>query len=333
MSSPTAPPSATVPAPAVTAPPPAAKPPVSVPPVVTDPAQVRAILADPRYTVPDPGRGAPPGTMHWLRQSVARFSSGEDHARRRDLATQLLLGLDPLLLRASAYHEASAVIDRAARAPFDAITLVARRLPGLVLAAALGAAEPEQVTGALPEVAAAYLPGAADPQRADGSVARLIELLPAGPAELVAARIGLLIQAYAATAGLIGTSVADGLRTGGGAPVAGLVRETLLGHPPVLVTGRVGPDGETITLDLTAASRDPRAGRNPRDDLDPRNDLAGSLAFGYGMHGCPGAAQARALAEGSAEPLLARCRLTDERVSYPAPPAAQVPDRLELAET
>jgi cytochrome P450 len=291
---------------------------VTAPPVVTDPVRIRAILADPGYTVPDPGHGAPPGTMHWLRQNVARFSNGADHVRRRALAEQLLRGLDPGLLRALAYHEASAVIDRAAGRPFDAIALIARRVPGLVLAGALGAADPVQVSGQLAEVAAAYLPGAADPQRADGSVARLIKLLPDGPAELLAARIGLLIQAYAATAGLIGTAVAEGLAAGGRAPAAVLVGRTLRSHPPVVVTGRVGPDGEAITLGLASAAPD---------------DPDGPLAFGYGPRACPGAAQACALAEGAVEPLLARCRLTGEPISYPAPPAPQVPDRLKLTET
>ena len=62
-------------------------------------------------------------------------------------------------------------------------------------------------------------------------------------------------------------------------------------------------------------------------------DPAGPLTFGSGQHACPGQAQARALAEGAAEPLLARCRLTGEHIGYPAPPALQVPDRLELTET
>jgi cytochrome P450 len=64
------------------------------PRVVTDPARVREILADPGYTVPDPGCVAPPRTMHWLRQNVARFSNGTDHARRRELAESLLRPLD-----------------------------------------------------------------------------------------------------------------------------------------------------------------------------------------------------------------------------------------------
>jgi cytochrome P450 len=290
----------------------------AAPSIVTDPGRVRAILADPRYTVPDPGREAPRGTMHWLRQNVARFSDGADHARRRVLAEEVLRGLEPGLLRALAYHEASAVIDRSAGRPFDAITLVAWRVPGLVLAAGLGAADPEQVTGQLAAVAAAYLPDAADPERADASVARLTELLPAGPDELVAARIGLLVQAYAATAGLIGTSVADGLRADQGKPAAELVRRTLSDHPPVLITGRVGPDGETIALGLASAATD---------------DPAGPLSFGSGRHACPGAAHARALAEGAAEPLLVRCRLAGGQIRYPAPPAPQVPERLELTET
>jgi cytochrome P450 len=289
----------------------------AAPPTVTDPGRVREVLADPRYTVPDPGRGAPPGTMRWLRQHVARFSNGADHARRRGLAEDLLRGLDPGSLRARARDQSDAVIDRAAGAPFDVIALVARRVPGVVLAGALGAADPPEAAGLLAAVAAVYLPGAADPGLADASVARLTELLPAGPAEQVAARIGLLIQAYAATAGLIGTCVADGLSAAGRVPAADLVARTLRGRPPVLVTGRVTPAGETVTLDLAAAGRD---------------DPAGPLAFGYGPRACPGAPQARALAEGAAGPLLARCSLTGAKISYPAPPAIQVPDRLEVAE-
>ena len=73
---------------------------------VTDPAQIRSVLADSGYTVPDPGAGAPPGTMAWLRQNVARFSNGADHARRRDLAGDLLRPLDTGLLRAAAFRAA-----------------------------------------------------------------------------------------------------------------------------------------------------------------------------------------------------------------------------------
>ena len=288
--------------------------PRTLPRIVADPGLVRAILADPGHTVPDPGTGAPPGTMAWLRQNVARLSNGADHARRRDLAEHLLRHLDPGVLRAGARDATSAVIDAAGGRPFDAMALVARRVPGLVLAGVLGAADPDLVTGQLAAVAAAYLPGSADNAEADGCVARLTGLLQAGPDEQVAARIGLLIQAYAATAGLIGNAVVAGIRADGPMSAAELVTRALRTDPPVLFTRRVTPSGETIALDLTVAGDDP----------------AGHLAFGHGERACPGPAHAIALAEGAAEPLLERCCWTGAAISYPDPPAPRAPERLEL---
>ena len=258
--------------------------------VVSGHARVRAVLGDPGYTVPDPGSGAAPGTMLWLRQNVARFNEGADHGRRRALAVDLLRPVDPGRLRAEARDQANAVIDAAGGRPFDVMTQVARRVPGRVLAAALGAADPEQVAGLLAPVAAVYQPGPADPAAADASVARLAALLGrpgeagegGGPDERVAARIGLLIQACDATAGLTGNAVAAGTL----AEV--LVERTLRADPPVLVTRRVAPDGTTVTLDLTSGGR------------------GGLLEFGWGRHACPGAEHVRALAEGVIEPLLAR---------------------------
>jgi cytochrome P450 len=290
--------------------------PSSAPRVVADPALVRDILADPGYTVPDPGCGAPPRTMHWLRQNVARFSNGTDHARRRELAESLLRPLDPARLRTAARDQTSAVIDEAGRGPFNVMARVARRVPGLVLAAALGCADPELLIGHLGPVAAVYQPGPADPRTADGSVARLAELLPGGPDELLAARIGLLIQAYDATAGLIGNAVVAGIRARRPLPAAELVAQTLRADPPARATRRVTPSGETIAVDLTVAGDDP----------------AGHLAFGYGQRLCPGSAHAVALAEGAVQPLLARCRWTGAAISYPEPPALRAPGRLELAE-
>jgi cytochrome P450 len=285
-----------------------------LPRTVADPAAVRAILADPAHTVPDPGAGATPATMAWLRQNVSRMSSGADHGRRRDLAVGLLRPLDLGLLRTGASRITSTIIAASDRRPFDAMALVARRVPGLVLARALGAADPDLAVAQLPAVAAAYLPGSPGSADADDCVSRLIRLLPAGPGEHVAARIGLLIQAYAATAGLIGNAVVAGIREGHPVPAARLVARVMRGEPPVRFTQRVAPSGETVVLDLTVA----------------RDDQAGHLAFGYGQHACPGSAHAIALAEGTAEPLLARCRWTGAEISYPEPPALYAPERLEL---
>ena len=287
----------------------------ALPRIVADPAQVRAILADPGYRVPDPGRGAPTGTMAWLRQNVARLSNGADHARRRELVEDLLRRVDPAVLRAGARDATNAVIDGAGGRPFDAMALVARRVPVRVLAAALDV-DPERATGQLGAVAAAFLPGTVDRGTADGSVARLAELLPAGPDEEVAARIGLLVQAYESTAGLIGNAVAAGIRAEVSPPAADLVAQALRHDPPVRFTRRVNPSGETIALDLTSA----------------RDDPAGHLAFGSGLRACPGAVHARALAEGAVEPLLGRCRWTGTEISYTDQPALHVPARLELTE-
>jgi len=287
----------------------------ALPRIVTDPAMVRAILADPGHTVPDPGSGAPPVTMAWLRQNVARLSNGADHQRRRGLAVGLLRPLNPSLLRAGASEVTSTIITAAGGRPFDVMAVVARRVPGLVLARALGAADPDLVVAQLPEVAAAYLPGSPGNACADDCVVRLTRLLPAGPGEQVAARIGLLIQAYAATAGLIGNTVAAGIREQHPVPAAQLVARVLRSDPPVRSTQRVTTSGETVALDLTVAGGDP----------------AGHLAFGCGEHVCPGSAHALALAEGTAEPLLARCHWTGAEISYPEPPALRAPERLELA--
>jgi cytochrome P450 len=293
-----------------------AEPRPGLPRTVADPASIRAILADPGHTVLDPGSSAPPGTMAWLRQNVARLSNGADHARRRNLAEDLLRRLDPGVLRTGAREATSAIIDGAGRRPFDAMALVARRVPGMVLAGALGAADPDLVAAQLPAVAAAYLPGSPGNAEADGCVARLTGLLPAGPGEQVAARIGLLIQAYAATAGLIGNVVAAGLRASSPVPAADLVAQMLRTDPPVRFTQRITPSGETVALDLTVADDDP----------------AGHLAFGHGERACPGPAHAIALAEGAAQPLLERCRWTGAAISYPEPPALRAPELLELAE-
>jgi cytochrome P450 len=290
--------------------------PSALPRVVADPAHIRAVLADPAFTVPDPGIGAPPGTMAWLRQNVARLSNGSDHLRRRDLAVSLLRPLDPGRLRAGASSATSMIIASAGHRPFDAMALVARRVPALVLAGALGSADPDLAAAQLPAVAAAYLPGSPGNAQADGCVARLIDLLPDGPGEQVAARIALMVQAYAATAGLIGNAVAAGIRSNHHVPEAELVARVLRTEPPVRLTQRVAPSGESVALDLTAAGGDP----------------AGHLAFGYGLHACPGSAHAIALAEGAAGPLLARCRWTGAAISYPDPPAPHAPERLELAE-
>ena len=64
---------------------------------------------------------------------VAGIAAATDHARRRELAEDLLGRLDPGVLRTGARDATNAAIDAAGGRPFDAMTLVARRVPVRVL--------------------------------------------------------------------------------------------------------------------------------------------------------------------------------------------------------
>ncbi|WP_308271543.1 hypothetical protein [Kitasatospora sp. SUK 42] len=248
--------------------------------------EVTAALADPAL-VPLPAEPGPYGTVAWLRATVARFSAGEAHARRRALVLADLERLDPGALR---------ILAAGGFEP-DVRLRVVR-----VLAAALGLAEPEAVARDVRAVARAYfLPGPGGAERggtspggaerndaeADAAVARLLPAMGDADEETAANRIGLLVQACDATASLV-----EHVRRGTGGPAA-----TLWDDPPVRTMRRVAaratevagvavPAGAHVLLDLAAAQeRDREPGREP-------------LTFGAPPRLCPGRAQALAIAEG-----------------------------------
>ena len=138
-------------------------------------------------------------------------------------------------------------------------------MPVRVLAAALGFAG--DVVDDVFAVAAAYQPGAVDAAiaAADHAVAALVAASDDDEGLRVAGRIGLLVQAAVATAALIRSVGADST-----------VDDVLRDHPPAPFTRRVAPDGTLVEV-----------------------PLGGGLAFGAGVHRCPGEAVARALAAGA----------------------------------
>jgi cytochrome P450 len=280
-------------------------------------ADIRAVLADPRFTVAPPGPGGPPGTVAWLRASVSRFATGAQHARRRALAESELRRLDPDALRTIARELAGAQLAGRGRGrpgrPAGVLSALARLVPPAALATALGAPGPMRVSAAVSTVAAAYFPGAGlrQEQRADRATAWLLTALrPAGPADaagvdLAVARITLLVQACEATAALIGAAL-DLLAeapAGAGGPTQALLAEALRRRPPVRAIRRVAGErvaaepagggdvqpGDRVTCDVEAAARDPAAAGGA---------AAASLAFGAGIRPCPGPAHALALAAG-----------------------------------
>jgi cytochrome P450 len=262
-------------------------------------ADVRAVLADPRFTVTPPGPRGRPGTLDWLRATVPRFSEGSTHTRRRDITLAQLDRLDPVDLRREA-------TERTAQGG-DVMTL-ARTVPAAVLGHGLGVADEDALVAAVKVTAADYLVNQGEPGAADPSVALLAELLGPGEEELVAARIALLTQAYEATANLVAHAVVTAESLAEPRPVAAVIAETLRFVPPVptmrrvadgtaALNGQVPAVGDLVVLDIAAANRDPSVFTGP-DRFDPDRAANPHLTFGAGRHRCPGVAHALALAEG-----------------------------------
>ncbi|MGW6207103.1 isocitrate lyase/phosphoenolpyruvate mutase family protein [Streptomyces sp. NPDC055089] len=128
---------------------------------------VRSALADPALVPERPAAadGPPGASVAWLRATVARFSHGEPHRRRRALVEAELARLAPEPLR-----QAAAVV------PGEDIRVTVVR----TLAAALGMPRPAAVAEAVIAVAGVYFGG--EDAAADEAVARLVRW-PAAPTE------------------------------------------------------------------------------------------------------------------------------------------------------
>ncbi|WP_149203472.1 isocitrate lyase/PEP mutase family protein [Actinotalea subterranea] len=157
------------------------------------------ILDDERYPVPAAPHGAT--GVAWLRSHVVRFSEGEERRRRRALTTQLLAAVPPEVLRRPGH-------------------------PVATLAEALGL--PRDVTRDVETVAACYHPHTPVTPGSDEAVGRLVAAAGGRWDEVTAARIGLLVQACAAT------------------------RAAVRGDDPAVpTTRRVTPGGDEVLVDLT----------------------------------------------------------------------------------
>ncbi|WP_026411494.1 isocitrate lyase/phosphoenolpyruvate mutase family protein [Actinomadura oligospora] len=236
-------------------------------------ADVRAALADPALVpeLPAADEGPSGASVAWLRDTVARFSSGEAHRRRRAFVEAELTRLEPSALRRAVTVGAEG----------EARVRVVR-----ALAEALGMPEPEAVAEAVTLVAGVYF-GGADPA-ADEAVAQLVALLAPENADQAALedaanRIGLLVQACEATAALVEAAA------GGDAPLARVLAETSpvrsmrrVAARATRVAGRDVAEGDVVVMDLAAA----------------QSTSPVPLTFGAPPRVCPGKAHALALAEG-----------------------------------
>jgi cytochrome P450 len=240
--------------------------------------------------VPPVPADVPPGSVAWLRASVARFSNGADHTRRRALAVSFLAGLDVDSLREKAFARTRRIMT--ASEDVDVMAVLARPVPVGVLAEALGLPD---VSVEVALVAAAYHPHVMPSAAAEAAMGRLVAACGGAASEAAAARIGLLVQACDATAGLIGNALS--------ALLAGKPGE-LLADPPVLRTRRrVG--GEDVTVELAGTP------------------------FGAGPRACPGSAHAIALATGVLQ-ALSDFRLTERETAWVSAPNLRMPAVLRV---
>jgi cytochrome P450 len=93
-------------------------------------------------------------------------------------------------------------------------------------------------------------------------------------------------------------------------PVKGDFR---LSRVPTSIAGTDIPAGTTVMVLNGAANHDPRQFRDPSEFIVDRANARQHLAFGFGIHTCPGAPLARAETQVSIERLLAR--MSDIRIS------------------
>ncbi|MGP3954782.1 cytochrome P450 [Nonomuraea sp. 3N208] len=245
--------------------------------LITRHAEARTVLDDPRYVPPPVPQDGREGTLAWLRAHVSRFSTGDPHDRRRRAVVERLASLDPAELRSAAR---AMTLERGGEW---------RRVPTEVLGAALGVKD----TAAVPVAASGYLSGEGSPE-ADAAVATLLD-----QADLPT--VTLLLQAYAATEGLIENTLKHAATS---VDVEALLHETLRHDPPLKASRRLDTrTGDEVTIDLVAANRDPGVFADP-DRFDPSRGRTPHLTFGYGIRPCPAPDHALALAAGVLEGLL-----------------------------
>lgn len=245
-----------------------------------------------RFPVPAPPDGS-------VQASMARFSEGDAHSRRRAVAESHLARLSPDKLRAAAKQRTASILE--GRDEIEMMTEVARTVPVAALAFALGAAEADldAVVSATQRLCAALAPPLGtepdDGWREVELLGKLLGLKTEARSDETVNVVALLFQAMDATAGFIGNALLAG---------DGAAQQT------VIRTYRTGPDGARLAIAL--------------------DDFSSNLPFGAGHHQCPGESHALALAAGALEALTeagARAS-TDRDIEYEPRSNLRIPVRI-----
>jgi cytochrome P450 len=281
---------------------------------------VTAVLTSPLCRVRPPAEPVPRTLLgspaaEIFRQLV-RMNDGPRHGELRQAAAPALGALD-------ADRAAGPSRDWARRltaemggppAPLQ-VTELAFRLPSYVIGDLLGVPGHRlpRLAARMSDFVAALAPGSSAEQveRGKETAGLLLDLFRTGgePGAAVANRIGFLMQAHDATAGLIGNTLLalaarPELRRQAASPTGlrEILQHVLRFDPPVqntrrfvaedsVVAGHPMRAGDAVLVVLAAANRDP-ASRH-------------LFTFGIGPHACPGEALATTIAKAGVESLLA----------------------------
>jgi cytochrome P450 len=319
--------------------------------VATGAAAVEAVLGSGLCRVRPPAEPVPAALLGTpaaeLFRHLVRVNDGDRHGPMKQVVAVALGALDERQAAAVSREWARELAAelRPERDP-GRLQELGFRLPVYVVASLLGVGRAllEPVARWTGELAAGFAPGAdpAQVERCGAAVEALRGVLgsPAGgllaalAAEarragceaggaVVANGIGLLLQSYEATAGLIGNTLmalarhpevreqvrADPRRLGEA------VAEVLRWDPPVQntrrfvarageVAGRGMREGDAVLVVLAAAGRDPAVCRDPQR-FDPARAGRRLFTFGAGLHACPGPSLAAAIAREGVAALLA----------------------------
>jgi hypothetical protein len=192
-------------------------------------------------------------------------------------------------LRLAALAELTTTRTRNALENGGDVSIIARQVPVAALAAALGFSEPDRLPALVARVSGRYASGTAtDAAAEDAAIEHLLATAPpAVDDEGRVLSVQLLVQAYAATAGLVEGAMrrleasVDPLPS-----TRELLHSTLREESPVPLTRRTAPDGTRLVLRLDGPDAEGQA-----RGLEPR-----TLAFGAGPRGCPAPHHALAMA-------------------------------------
>ncbi|RKG58496.1 cytochrome P450 [Corallococcus sp. CA054B] len=308
--------------------------------IAADAATVRAVLTNEHCRVRPRSEPVPPhlvGTSAGaLFGRLVRMNDGGPYpAVKQTLSSALPLALREI--EAESRRQAARLF---ATPALSRLPDAALQLPVFVLGSLLGF--PEDTLEASVQDVDAYVRSVAGPPVGSEGAARLNERVAAcfrstartafaarlmeghGAEDLrLPNTVGLLTQAYEATAGLLGATLRAFARmpelreqlSQGACTMDDMVQEAARHDSPVqntrrfthaaaLVAGQELEAGETVVVVLAAANRDPLENPQP-DAFLPRRAGRQTFTFGLGSHACPGPSLATAMVTAAAERVLA----------------------------